>query len=115
AEALPGDADLSVVAIPDPQVTYYLPIPVRYHDPASLAERLSSVSGSVDGDPVYVVGPQLILEPLGCWGEVRVLDRAGAVHPRKGEQDRMIAVEIRPDPRRLAEVVVIGQPTTMHR
>ncbi|QDV38699.1 ArnT family glycosyltransferase [Tautonia plasticadhaerens] len=114
--SLPAGADLSVVAIPDPQVTYYLPIPVRRHDdPRSLADRLAASTGVERRGPVYVVGPRLILGPLGRMGEIRVIDQAASVHPRKGERDRMIAVELRPDPDRLAAVVSGRRPVTTAR
>lgn len=99
---LPPDADLSVVGIPDPQITYYLPIPVRRHDEvASLADRLVLDPDALE-NRVYVVGPQWILDDLERLGRVRLLDRAATVHPRKGEADRMLALELRPDRARLA-------------
>ncbi|WP_169977500.1 ArnT family glycosyltransferase [Tautonia rosea] len=99
---LPPDADLSVVGIPDPQITYYLPIPVRRHDDvASFADRLV-IEFDSDEERVYVVGPQWILDDLEHLGRVRLLDRATSIHPRKGEPDRMLALELRPDRTRLA-------------
>src|SRR5690606_15598447 len=99
----------------DPQVTYYLPIPVRRHDDCcSLALRLRDDPGAGAG-PVYVVGPQQILGPLSRLGEVRVLDRARSVHPRKGEPDRMIAAELLPEPRRLARAASGWESPTLRR
>ncbi|MEW4571119.1 glycosyltransferase family 39 protein [Tautonia sp. JC769] len=99
---LPPGADVSVVGIPDPQITYYLPIPVRRHDDvASLADRLVGDRASPD-DRVYVVGPLWILDDLKRLGRVRLLDRSATVHPRKEEADRMLALELRPDRPRLA-------------
>jgi hypothetical protein len=99
---LPPDADVSVVGIPDPQITYYLPIPVRrYDDVASLADRLADEPAPHD-ERVYVVGPLWILDDLKRLGRVRLLDRSATVHPRKAEADRMLALELRPDRPRLA-------------
>jgi 4-amino-4-deoxy-L-arabinose transferase-like glycosyltransferase len=99
---LPPDADVSVVGVPDPQITYYLPIPVRRHDDvASLADRLADEPAPHD-ERVYVVGPLWILDDLKRLGRVRLLDRSATVHPRKAEADRMLALELRPDRPRLA-------------
>ena len=90
---LPEGAELAAVGLPDPQVLYYLPLPVRrLDDVPALADRL-------EGDPspvVYVVGPIRQLDALRGLGAVRVLDRAAEVHPRKGMADRLIAAEVRP-------------------
>jgi 4-amino-4-deoxy-L-arabinose transferase-like glycosyltransferase len=111
SSSLPAKADLSVVAIPDPQVLYYLPIPLsRHDDPRSLAERLSAASGSGEAQRVFVVGPKSMLGSLARLGAVRVIDRAGSVHPRKREPDRMVAVELTPDPDRLAAVISGRRP-----
>ncbi|RUL81582.1 ArnT family glycosyltransferase [Tautonia sociabilis] len=111
---LPEGADLSVVGVPDPQVSYYLPLPVQHHpDDRSLAERLAALPPG--SRPVFVVAPRKILGDLKGLGGVRVLGEAATVHPRKGEEDRMIAVELRPDGGRIAGMVRGGGDSARNR
>ncbi|CAN5698404.1 N/A [soil metagenome] len=97
---LPPDAELVVVEIPDPQIIYYLRLPVRYYrDRDEFAAEAARRGGTF-----HVVGPSKILPALQRLGSVRVLDRCETVHPRKQEHDRMLTIEVRPAPTRMSRL-----------
>lgn len=93
ARSLPEGAGLAVVGIPDPQVLYYLPLPVVRIDRPDRADPLPALPAG----PLYVVGPAgafdlLATTPLA----VRTIDRASAIHPGDDERDRLVAAVIEP-------------------
>lgn len=101
---VPPGADLSVVEIPDPQVVYYLRLPLRRHDTwESFVDRLVD-EASPDVQPRYVVAPKRLEAQLSLLGQVRQLDRSADVHPRKPESERLTTFEVIPDSRRLASL-----------
>ena len=107
-ETLPEGAEIAVVGLPDPQVMYYLPLPLRRLDGVpELADRLEAEPSPV----IYIVGPLRELGALRTLGAVRVLDRAASVHPRKGEADRLVAVMLRPEGSRLANAADRDRPS----
>lgn len=102
--SLPPGADLSVVEIPDPQITFYLPMPLKRHDRwESFASRLVDDPSATDR-VYYVLGPRSLFARLERLGRVRAIDRSSLVHPKKVEADRLTTFEVSPDRARLASL-----------
>jgi 4-amino-4-deoxy-L-arabinose transferase-like glycosyltransferase len=99
--SLPAGTDLSVVEIPDPQIVYYLRLPLRRHDTwASFASRVQSDPAS----PRYIIAPARLGPEFSRLGLVRELDRSSQLHPLKPESERLTTFELLPDPLRLSSL-----------
>jgi len=95
---LPDQAALAVVEIPDPQITYYLPLPMRRFDRwSAFEEHWQSRTKPKAKQPLFVVGPRRLIPQLRSLGDVRIIDRADSIHPDKTEASRMITARLMTD------------------
>lgn len=105
-QAIPAGATVTTVEIPDPQATFYLRHPIADHvDRQALLDHLLARG---IGGPLYIVAPRKVLPDLERMGTLRLVETATQEPPSHKPLDRLVAVELRASPARLAALAGAG-------